>query len=297
MGAQWKAKGKDLAANARGKMFTKLVKEITVAARNGADPASNARLRLVVEQARKVSMPKDTLDRALKKGSGVGDEATQYERVMYEGYAPHQVAVMVECLTDNVKRTAPEMRVLFRKGQLGTSGSVAWDFDHLGMIEAAPATPGADAETAAIEAGAEDLEPGEDAGNTLFLTAPADLDLVSRARLQRAVHEAGLQAQEPGGPHQPECRSAGRGGSLPGGHRCARRRARGVRGLGGVNSPHGRPLRVASCPPRGLSRLGAARRRYLAPTVAHCVWRLVRACLAIGRFWSGAGRCQRSTAA
>jgi transcriptional/translational regulatory protein YebC/TACO1 len=87
---------------------------------------------------------------------------------------------MVECLTDNVKRTAPEMRVLFRKGQLGTSGSVAWDFDHLGMIEAAPSAPGADAETAAIEAGAEDLEAGED-GNTLFLTAPADLDLVSRA--------------------------------------------------------------------------------------------------------------------
>jgi YebC/PmpR family DNA-binding regulatory protein len=180
MGAQWKAKGKDLAANARGKLFTKLVKEITVAARNGADPASNARLRLVVEQARKVSMPKDTLDRALKKGSGVGDDATQYERVMYEGFAPHQVAVMVECLTDNVKRTAPEMRVLFRKGQLGTSGSVAWDFDHLGMIEAAPTAPGIDAETAAIEAGAQDLEPGEE-GNTLFLTDPAELDLVSRA--------------------------------------------------------------------------------------------------------------------
>jgi YebC/PmpR family DNA-binding regulatory protein len=180
MGAQWKAKGKDLAASARGKVFTKLVKEITVAARNGADPASNARLRLVVEQARKVSMPKDTLDRALKKGSGVGDDATQYERVMYEGFAPHQVAVMVECLTDNVKRTAPEMRVLFRKGQLGTSGSVAWDFDHLGMIEAAPISPGIDAETAAIEAGAQDLEPGEE-GNTLFLTDPAELDLVSRA--------------------------------------------------------------------------------------------------------------------
>jgi YebC/PmpR family DNA-binding regulatory protein len=181
MGAQWKAKGKDLAANAKGKMFTKLVKEITVAARSGADPASNARLRLVVEQARKVSMPKDTLDRALKKGSGVGDDATQYERVMYEGFAPHQVAVMVECLTDNVKRTAPEMRVLFRKGQLGTSGSVAWDFDHLGMIEASPIAAGKDAETAAIEAGAQDLEPGEEEGNTLFLTAPADLDLVSRA--------------------------------------------------------------------------------------------------------------------
>ena len=181
MGAQWKAKGKDLAASAKGKVFGKLVKEIMVAARSGADPAANSRLRLVVEQARKVSMPKDTLDRALKKGAGIGTEAVHYERVIYEGFAPHQVAVMVECLTDNVKRTAPEMRVLFRKGQLGSSGSVAWDFDHLGMIEASPVAPGADAETAAIEAGAQDFEPGEEEGHTLFLTEPADLDLVSRA--------------------------------------------------------------------------------------------------------------------
>ena len=181
MGAQWKAKGKDLAASAKGKVFGKLVKEIMVAARSGADPAANSRLRLVVEQARKVSMPKETLDRALKKGAGIGLDAVHYEHVLYEGFAPHQVAVMVECLTDNVKRTAPEMRVLFRKGHLGSSGSVAWDFDHLGMIEAAPAAPGADAETAAIEAGAQDFELGEEEGHTLFLTAPADLDLVSRA--------------------------------------------------------------------------------------------------------------------
>ena len=113
MGAQWKAKGKAQVADAKGKLFGKLVKEITVAARGGADPASNARLRLVVEQARKVSMPKDTLERAIKKGSGTGADAVNYERVIYEGFAPHQVAVMVECLTDNVNRTAPEMRVLF----------------------------------------------------------------------------------------------------------------------------------------------------------------------------------------
>jgi YebC/PmpR family DNA-binding regulatory protein len=180
MGAQWKAKGKAQVADAKGKLFGKLVKEITVAARGGADPASNARLRLVVEQARKASMPKDTLERAIKKGSGTGSDAVNYERVIYEGFAPHQVAVMVECLTDNVNRTAPEMRVLFRKGQLGTSGSVAWDFDHVGMIEAEPAQPNADAEVAAIEAGAQDLEPAED-GATMFWTAPADLDLVSRA--------------------------------------------------------------------------------------------------------------------
>ena len=181
MGAQWKAKGKDLAANARGRVFGKLAKEIMVAARNGADPAQNARLRLVVEQARKVSMPKETLERAIKKGAGLTEDPVHFERVLYEGFAPHQVAVMVECLTDNVKRTAPEMRVLFRKGQLGTSGSVAWDFDHLGMIEAMPSAPGADADMAAIEAGAQDLAPGEEEGSTLFYTDPADLDLVGRA--------------------------------------------------------------------------------------------------------------------
>jgi YebC/PmpR family DNA-binding regulatory protein len=158
-----------------------LSKDIMLAARSGADPASNARLRLVVEQARKVSMPKETLERAIKKGAGLSGEAVNFEHVIYEGFAPHRVAVMVECLTDNVNRTAPEMRVLFRKGQLGTAGSVAWDFDHLGMIEAEPAVAGADPDMAAIEAGAQDLEPGDEAGTTLFLTDPADLDLVSRA--------------------------------------------------------------------------------------------------------------------
>jgi YebC/PmpR family DNA-binding regulatory protein len=181
MGAQWKAKGKELAANAKGKLFGRLAKDIMIAARAGADPASNSKLRLVVEQARKVSMPKDTLERAIKKGAGLTGESVSFERVIYEGFAPHQVAVMVECLTDNVNRTAPEMRVLFRKGQLGTSGSVAWDFDYLGMIEAEPTAPGADAEVAAIEAGAQDLEPGEEEGTTTFFTDPSDLDLVSRA--------------------------------------------------------------------------------------------------------------------
>jgi YebC/PmpR family DNA-binding regulatory protein len=181
MGAQWKAKGKAQAADARGKLFGKLAKEIMVAARGGADPAGNSRLRLVVEQARKVSMPKETLERAIKKGAGLTGETINFEHVIYEGFSPHRVAVMVECLTDNVNRTAPEMRVLFRKGQMGTSGS--WDFDHVGMIEAEPATPGGNADMAdmaAIEAGAQDLEPGED-GATLFYTDPTELDLVSRA--------------------------------------------------------------------------------------------------------------------
>ena len=181
MGAQWKAKHKDLAANARGRVFGKLAKDIMIAARGGADPASNARLRLVVEQARKVSMPKETLDRAIKKGAGLTGEAVHFDHVIYEGFAPHLVPLMVECLTDNVNRTASEMRVLFRKGQLGSSGSVAWDFDHVGMIEAEPTAPGADPEVAAIEAGAQDFEPGDEEGTTLFITDHADLDLVSRA--------------------------------------------------------------------------------------------------------------------
>ena len=181
MGAQWKAKGKELAANAKGKLFGRLSKDIMIAARSGADPASNSRLRLVVEQARKVSMPKETLERAIKKGAGLTGEAVHFEHVIYEGFAPHRVPVMVECLTDNVNRIASEMRVLFRKGQLGSAGSVAWDFDHVGMIEAEPLAAGADPELAAIEAGAQDFEPGEEDGVTLFLTDHADLDLVSRA--------------------------------------------------------------------------------------------------------------------
>ncbi|MBO1538427.1 YebC/PmpR family DNA-binding transcriptional regulator [Pseudomonas sp. OA65] len=180
MGAQWKVKHKEAAANAKGKIFGKLVKEITIAARNGADTATNAHLRLVVEQAKKASMPRETLERAIKKGSGQLGETVQYHRVTYEGFAPHQVPLIVECVTDNINRTVAEIRVAFRKGQLGASGSVAWDFNHVGMIEAAPDSPDADPEMAAIEAGAQDFEPGED-GATLFITDPADLDAVQKA--------------------------------------------------------------------------------------------------------------------
>ncbi len=181
MGAQWKAKHKDLAANAKGRLFGKLSKDIMIAARHGADPAANARLRLVMEQARKVSMPKDTLERAIKKGAGLTGEAVHFEHAIYEGFAPHRVPVMVECLTDNVNRAASDMRVLFRKGQLGTSGSVSWDFEHVGLIEAEAATAGADVETAAIEAGAQDFEAADDDGVTVFVTDATDLDVVCRA--------------------------------------------------------------------------------------------------------------------
>ncbi len=180
MGAQWKAKGRELAANAKGRVFSKLAKEIIVAARGGADPDCNPRLRLAVDQAKKASMPKDTIERAIKKGAGLLDDGASYEKLTYEGFAPHRVPVIVECLTDNANRTASNIRVLFRKGQLGSSGSVSWDFDYLGMVEATPNSGDADPEVAAIEVGAQDLEPAEE-GATLFLTAPTDLDAVCRA--------------------------------------------------------------------------------------------------------------------
>ncbi len=180
MGAQWKARHKEVAANAKGKIFGKLAKEIMVAAKGGADPGSNSRLRLVVEQAKKASMPRETLDRAIKKGAGLLDGPMHLEHLVYEGFAPHRVPVIVECLSDNLNRTLSSMRVLFRKGQLGAEGSVSWDFSHVGMIEATPNSKNVDAEVAAIEAGAQDFEAADE-GATLFITDITDMDAVCKA--------------------------------------------------------------------------------------------------------------------
>jgi YebC/PmpR family DNA-binding regulatory protein len=180
MGAQWKARHKEIAANAKGKIFGKLAKEIMVAAKGGADPEANSRLRLVVEQAKKASMPRETLERAIKKGAGLLDGGVHLERLVYEGFAPHRVPVIVECLSDNVNRTKSSMNVLFRKGQLGAEGSVSWDFHYQGMIEASPNSASADAELAAIEAGAQDFEAADE-GSTLFVTDVTDLDAVCKA--------------------------------------------------------------------------------------------------------------------
>ncbi len=181
MGAQWKHAVRQASAAAKGKIFTKLAKEIIVAARGGADPAMNARLRAAVEAARKQSMPRDTIERCIKKGAGLL-EPVNYEMVTYEGFAPHHVPVVIECLTDNKNRTATTIRQLFRKGQLGNSGSVSWDFTHVGIVDATP-PDGADAEEAAIEAGAQDFEADPDAGEGgfRFYTEPTDLDAVSKA--------------------------------------------------------------------------------------------------------------------
>ncbi len=156
-----------------------------VAARaGGPDPTGNARLRLAVEQAKRASMPRDTLDRAIKKGAGLLDDQAQWETVVFEGFAPHQVPVIVECLTDNKNRTAPNIRQLFRKGQLGAAGSVSWDFTRSGAVEASPPAGGEDPEEAAIEAGAQEVEAADD-GQSRFLTDPSDVDLVSKALTAR----------------------------------------------------------------------------------------------------------------
>lgn len=201
MGAQWKHAGKMDAANRKGKVVGKLVKEIMVATKmGGPDPSGNARLRAALEEARKNSVTKDTIDRAIKRGSGQTDENITYSTLTYEGFAPHQVPVIVECLTENNNRTAGEIRVLFRKGQLGNSGSVAWMFDRVGIVEATIQRPDSDIEEAAIEAGAQNVElmDQEDvpAGCTgaIFYADPTDLDSVNKALTDRswAVSKAEL---------------------------------------------------------------------------------------------------------
>jgi YebC/PmpR family DNA-binding regulatory protein len=176
MGAQWKHRGRLASGAARGKLFSKLAKEIIIAAKAGPDPAMNPRLRIAVDTAKKASMPKDTLERAIRKGAGLLDETVSYETVVYEGFGPHRVAVIVECLTDNNNRTSINIKHLFRNGQLSP---VAWDFTHVGLVDAAPPA-GADPEEAAIEAGAQDFEPDGEAGFR-FYTEPTDVDAVSKA--------------------------------------------------------------------------------------------------------------------
>jgi YebC/PmpR family DNA-binding regulatory protein len=199
MGAQWKHAVRQASAAAKGKVFTKLAKEIIIAARAGADPGMNARLRAAVEAAKKQSMPRETLERAIKKGAGLLDEPANFETVTYEGFAPHQVPVIVECLTDNKNRTATNVRQLFRKGQLATSGAVSWDFSHVGLVDATPSS-GADPEEAAIEAGAQDFE-SDGEGGFRFYTEPTDLDAVSKALSGRgwtvATMRLGWRAKNP----------------------------------------------------------------------------------------------------
>ncbi len=187
MGAQWKHAGRTANASKRGAAIGKLVKEIIVAAKVGdPNPDNNHRLRAAVESARKGSVPRDTIERAIKKGSGQLDGGVAYELVTYEGFTPHKVPVIVECLTENKNRTAADIRVLFRKGQLGAIGAVGWMFDRNGVVEATKEGTGLDIEGAAIEAGAQNVEPLESeevpAGHTgaRFFCETTDLDAVSK---------------------------------------------------------------------------------------------------------------------
>jgi YebC/PmpR family DNA-binding regulatory protein len=161
MGRQWLHAKREVAGLKKGQITGKLVKEIMVAAKlGGADPNSNARLFAAVEKARRASVSRDVIERAIKKGGGIGGEKLVMEHVVFEGYAPHKVPIVVEVLTDNNNRTAPEIRVLFKKGgQLGTPGSNKFLFDHFGLVEAHHPDPAADIEAAAIEAGAQNVEP------------------------------------------------------------------------------------------------------------------------------------------
>jgi YebC/PmpR family DNA-binding regulatory protein len=184
MGRQWLQKNKEINAAKRGKLFSKLAREISIAAKSGLpDPAMNARLAVTVEAARKASVPNDVILRAIKKGAGLLDEKIELHFVTFEGFAPHKVPVIVECMTDNQKRTAPEMRALFKKGQLGAK--VAFFFHHRGIVEATHEGAGLDIEAAAIEANAQDVEPLESVpeGHTgaRFFTDRADLDAVTKS--------------------------------------------------------------------------------------------------------------------
>lgn len=157
---------------ARGKVFTKLAREIQVAARNGADPNTNFALRLAVEKARSENMPKDNIERSIRRGAGLEKDAAQFESILYEGYGPHGVAVLVDCLTDNRNRTISDLRRIFTRvnGNLGEPNSVAWQFSQKGylvfdLVDADGAPTKLDSDglfMAALDAGADDVVVSDD---------------------------------------------------------------------------------------------------------------------------------------
>jgi YebC/PmpR family DNA-binding regulatory protein len=175
----------------RGKIFTRLIKEITVAARlGGGDPASNPRLRLAVDKAYDNNMPKDTIERAIKRGSGELEGVT-YEEIRYEGYGISGAAIMVDCLTDNKTRTVADVRHAFSKygGNLGTEGSVSFLFKHCGQLVFAPGTNEDKLMEAALEAGAEDVITHDD-GSIEVVTGPYDFSAI-----KAALEKTGFRAE------------------------------------------------------------------------------------------------------
>ncbi len=176
----------------RGKLFTRLIREITVAARmSGGDPGANPRLRLVMDKALAANMPRDTIDRAIKRGTGTLD-GVEYEEIRYEGYGPGGVAVLVDAMTDNRNRTVAEVRHAFGKcgGNLGTSGSVAFQFTEQGVLSYPAGSDEDRIMEVALEAGADDVVSNDD-GSVDVLTAPALFQTVREAMLA-----AGLKPEE-----------------------------------------------------------------------------------------------------
>ena len=182
-------KHKKAAADAkRGKVFTRLIKEITVAARlGGGDPGANPRLRLAMDKAMGQNMPKDTIERAIRRGSG-GLEGVHYEEVRYEGYGINGAAVIVDCMTDNRTRTVADVRHAFSKygGNLGTDGSVAYLFKHCGQIVFAPGSDANELMEAAIDAGADDVGTNDD-GSVEVMTGPNDFIAIRDALAKRGL--------------------------------------------------------------------------------------------------------------
>lgn len=173
----------------RGKIFTKLIREATVAARmGGPDPASNPRLRLAMDRAFAANMPKDTLERAIKRGAGL-DDSVNYEQIRYEGYGPGGTAIMVDCMTDNRNRTVSEVRHAFSKhgGNLGTDGCVAYLFKESGVLTFGPGSDEDQIMEVALEAGADDIVNHDD-GSLEVLTTP-DTYLA----VKQALEVAGLE--------------------------------------------------------------------------------------------------------
>ncbi|MCA8951289.1 MAG: YebC/PmpR family DNA-binding transcriptional regulator [Planctomycetes bacterium] len=184
MGRQWLQKNKEITANKKAKITSKLVREITVAAKMGTpDPDMNPRLALAIEAARKQSVSNDVIKRAINKGAGIGGESVEFETILYEGMAPHNVPLIVECLTDNRNRTGSDIKSLWKNGQFGSK--VMFLFDHCGIVEATHEDGGVDIEEAAIEAEAQDVEPlegvPEDHSGGRFFTDVPDLYKVADA--------------------------------------------------------------------------------------------------------------------
>ena len=177
MGKGWKKAGMMEVAAKKGKVFTKLAREIYISTKlGGADPEANPRLKIAIRAAMDVSCPKATIERAIKKGSGQSDEGEQIEEILYEGQGPHNVGILVECQSDNRNRSVTNIRTIFKKngGKMGDKGSSSWMFDRVCLVEG-KIEKKIDAEEEAIECGANEVEAGDDHVFS-FYGAPEDLD-------------------------------------------------------------------------------------------------------------------------